>query len=148
MKRIIETLLKSTAIFLFGVLALAPAARAVITLDGASPLSLGGGTNIYSWSHSVGTGADRMLVVAVTTESNPDTTVTNVTFGAQALTQVPGARAVNGATTANATDLWYLPAPAVGSGTITVTLVGECRAPASWRRRSHCLAPSRARPRP
>ena len=108
MKRIIETLLKSTAIFLFGVLALAPAARAVITLDGATPLSLGGGTNIYSWSHTVGTGANSMLVVAVTTESDPDRTVTSVTFGAQALTQAPGARTANngGGATYNASDLW------------------------------------------
>ena len=112
---------------LAAVLAFAPATRAVITLDGATTLSLGGGTNIYSWSHSVGTGANRMLVVAVTTESNQDRTVTNVTFGAQALTQVPGARTANngGGATYNATDLWYLPAPAVGSSTITITLSGN-----------------------
>ncbi|MCX6874469.1 MAG: hypothetical protein NTW21_11795, partial [Verrucomicrobia bacterium] len=99
----------------------AGSAQAAITRDAATSASLGGGNSSVAWPHTVGAGADRMLVVGVTTESNPDRTVASVTFGTQALTQVPGARAVNGATTANASDLWYLVAPAEVTDTITVT---------------------------
>jgi hypothetical protein len=93
-----------------------------IRFDAASSKSQGGGLSSIEWSHSVSAfDANRMLVVGITTESDPDSTVTGVTFGAQALTQVAGARAVQGTAPANASDLWYLPAPALGANTITVT---------------------------
>ncbi|MCX6878797.1 MAG: Ig-like domain-containing protein [Verrucomicrobia bacterium] len=103
----------------------AGSAQAAITFDAASSASQGGGLSTIAWSHTVGGGADAMLVVGVTTESNPDRTVTGVTFGLQALAQVPLARAFNGATTANASDLWYLKAPTAGTATITVTFSGS-----------------------
>ncbi|MCX6872497.1 MAG: alkaline phosphatase family protein [Verrucomicrobia bacterium] len=91
-----------------------------ITFDAASSAGAGA-VALVSWSHPVGTGADRMLVVGVTTESAPDALATSVTFGGQALTKVPSSRAVQGSP-ANATELWYLPAPNMGAGTITVNL--------------------------
>ena len=125
MKRIIESLLKSTAIFVFAVLALAPAARASITFDAQSSA---GSTNTapsvapnVSWFHTVGSGADRMLVVGVTAESTPDVIVTSVTFGGLALTNVPGSRAVSTTTAYDSSDIWYLANPPVGSGEIIVT---------------------------
>ncbi|MCX6876287.1 MAG: hypothetical protein NTW21_21140 [Verrucomicrobia bacterium] len=108
-------------------LGVAPASRASITFDAASSASQGTGATI-EWSHAVGTGTDRMLVVGITTESNPDVTVTGAAFGAQALAPVAGARTFNGATPANASDLWYLPAPAEGTNTISVTFSGTVSA--------------------
>jgi len=91
-----------------------------ITFDAASSAGAGA-VAVVSWSHTVGNGADRMLVVGVTTESAPDALATSVTFGAQALTKVINSRAVQGSP-ATATELWYLPAPNMGAGTITVNL--------------------------
>lgn len=101
-------------------------ARASITFDAQSSTTAPAGLSC-AWSHTVGAGADRMLVVSATTESNPDRTVTGVTYGSQVLTQVTGARVFNSgggnpaSVNTNASDLWYLPAPAVGTATITVT---------------------------
>ncbi|MCX6873129.1 MAG: hypothetical protein NTW21_04885, partial [Verrucomicrobia bacterium] len=97
------------------------------TYDNKSSASQGAGASI-AWSHPVGTGADRMLVVGIATESTANVTVTGVSFGVtspQAFTQVTGARAVNGTSTYNATDLWYLVAPAGTTDTITVTFSGS-----------------------
>ncbi|MCX6872382.1 MAG: DUF5018 domain-containing protein, partial [Verrucomicrobia bacterium] len=97
------------------------------TYDNKSSASQGAGASI-AWSHPVGTGADRMLVVGIATESTANVTVTGVAFGVsspQAFTQVTGARAVNGTSTYNATDLWYLVAPAETTDTITVTFSGS-----------------------
>jgi len=65
-----------------------------------------------------------MLVVGVTTESTTDRTVSGVALGGVALTHVTGSRAVT-STGRNAVDLWYLAAPRIGSGTITVTFSGS-----------------------
>jgi hypothetical protein len=97
-------------------------APAAISFDAASSQSAGAGASI-AWSHTVGSGNDRMLVVGVASESGGSTNslVTGVTYGAQSLTQVPGSRAVEfSSSTYNATELWYLPAPAVGTATITI----------------------------
>ncbi|MCX6872374.1 MAG: hypothetical protein NTW21_00980, partial [Verrucomicrobia bacterium] len=50
------------------------AARAAITYDNKSSASQGAGASI-AWSHPVGTGADRMLVVGIATESTANVTV-------------------------------------------------------------------------
>ncbi len=91
-----------------------------ITFDAASSAGAGA-VAVVSWPHTVGNGADRMLVVGVTSESAPDALATSVTFGAQALTKVTNSRAVQGSP-ATATELWYLPAPNMGNATITVNL--------------------------
>ena len=94
-------------------------ATAAITFDAASSGTAGSGASV-AWSHTVGSGANRMLVVTLTTESTADAPATTVTFGAQSLTRVTNSRAVQGTTNYNATELWYLPAPTQGAGTITV----------------------------
>ena len=97
---------------------------AAIMFDAAASGGVAGGTGVASvaWQHTVGLGANRMLVVGVTTESTTDSFATGVTFGTQAFTKVTGSRAVEGTTSFNATELWFLAAPSVGAGTITVTL--------------------------
>ncbi len=96
-----------------------------ITFDAASSGTAGAVSSI-AWSHTVGSGSSRMLVVAVATESNPtDRNATSVSFGLQSLTKVPGSRAVQySSSTHNATELWYLQDPTVGTASITITLDG------------------------
>ncbi len=96
---------------------------AAITFDAAASGGVTGGAGVTSvaWSHTVGLGANRMLVVGVTTESTTDSAATGVTFGTQVFTKVTGSRAVQG-TPFNTTELWFLAAPRVGAGMITVTL--------------------------
>lgn len=92
-----------------------------ITLDTVSSTGQGTGTS-FAWQHTVNPGSGRMLVVGVGIESKPDRPVSSVTFGTQSLAPVPGGRAAYSGTKANATELWYLPSPDVGTWTVTVTL--------------------------
>jgi autotransporter-associated beta strand protein len=111
----------------------APSALAAITFDAASSASGANPSSVVSWSHTVGAGDNRMLVVGVAAERNADQFPTSVTFGSQSLTKVTGSSASQG-TPYNVTELWYLPAPAVGMATITITFPssqangGECGA--------------------
>ena len=107
----------------FTMMLLAIPARAAISFDAASSGSAGAGATC-SWSHAVGSGSNRMLVVGVASESGTSTNslVTGVTYGAQTMTRVTGSRASTlASSTYNATELFYLPAPNVGTATITVT---------------------------
>ncbi len=99
---------------------------AQITFDAASAGTAGTGTAVstVTWSHTVGdSGPDRMLVVGVAAERTSDPFPASVTFGSQPLTKVTGSRAnqIPGVSPTNSVEIWYLPAPAIGTGTITVT---------------------------
>ena len=72
-----------------------------------------------SWSHTVGAGSNRLLVVAIS-ESDKGATPSGVTFGAAAMT--PGPAYSNDKTAAS---LWYLKDPAVSTDTITATYSGD-----------------------
>lgn len=91
-----------------------------ITLDAVSSAGQGTGASL-AWQHTVNAGINRMLVVGVGIENRPDRHVASVTYGLQSLTLAPGSRAAYIGSKANATELWYLPSPAVGTGTVTVT---------------------------
>ena len=99
---------------------MAMTASAAITFDTAS---FGGVGTAFtaSWSHTVGTGANRMLVVGISTERDTDNTPSGVTYGSQALTKVPGSFAKSNNTVRLSTELWYLVAPNVGTAQITAT---------------------------
>jgi hypothetical protein len=123
---------RRTALALAAALALAlPAAGRAqfITFDSASTGQLRA-TNTLSWSHSVGAGNNRLLVVGIGTEDNPavgDSAVVSISYSGIALARVPGAqqRAVDtGVNSENYTDLWFLLNPPVGTGTITVNVTG------------------------
>jgi hypothetical protein len=70
----------------------------------------------------VANGTNRALVVSVRKRNYAGTGVSTVTFGAQGLTKLGGTGA--GADNNPAVEVWYLSAPSVGAGTITVTLAG------------------------
>jgi len=98
-------------------------APAAITLDPSPSSSVVNGAATLSWTHTVGSGTNRVLVVCVSTEKSPEPTVSSVKFQGVDLIQLPGARAVG--ITYNATDMWYmLNPPTVVNGTILVTLSG------------------------
>src|SRR5262245_35823567 len=70
-----------------------------------------------AWSHTVGVGSNRLLLVGVSI--NAGTAVSGITFGAQALTLV-GVQ--NGQATQSRIEIWRLIAPTSGTATVTVTM--------------------------
>lgn len=95
-----------------------PSADAAIAVDSTS--SQDGGINVsYSWSHTC-TGANLILIVGVAIVDTGAHTVSGVTYNGVALTQKVRTAGAN----SNATEIWYLVAPATGANTIAVTLTG------------------------
>jgi hypothetical protein len=80
-------------------------------------------TASLSWSHSVGNGANRLLVVGVSIR-NAGKTVTGVSYSGKALTFL---QARNNHDAAVRVEQWYLIAPPAGTGTVTVTLSGSAK---------------------
>ena len=111
------------------VLAVAPSAAA-ITFDAASrAATTSTGRTSLSWSHTIGGGTDRVLVVGVAVEdaSTTDANITAVTCNGIALTPVPNSKRSGGGTGIIQTQLFYLLSAslgAAGSRTITVTMQG------------------------
>ena len=94
-----------------------------ITFDAVSSNSGGSGTTL-SWSHTVGSGNNRLLIVSSATEDTGwmDATIRSVTFGTANMMAVKGSsRRQNNAID---TDLWYLPNPPTGAATITINYFG------------------------
>src|SRR3972149_9494611 len=86
-------------------------------------------TNTLTWTHTVGAGTNRFLLVGVSIRET-DITVTNVTYKASNLTFV-GAKVAS----VNRIEIWRLVNPPAGTGTITVTTSGRARVAAgatSW----------------
>lgn len=73
-----------------------------------------------SWSHTVGSGSDRLLLVAIHLRSD-DETVSGITFNSVAMTFVA---AVSYGSGALRTEIWQLVNPDTGSHGIVATLVG------------------------
>lgn len=88
-----------------------------ITFDAASTND--GTGSPLTWSHTVGTGSERILLVGacVRKESDPRPTITAVTYGGVSLTQAV-TRANDGKTS---TDIWYLVNPTSGTATVSIT---------------------------
>ena len=80
-------------------------------------------TDALSWSHTVGSGANRLLVVGVSIR-NAGKTVTGVSYAGRALSFL---QARNNHDNAVRVEQWYLIAPPSGSGTITVGLSGGAK---------------------
>lgn len=110
-------MLASTVLVLSGAL-LSPGLE--ITLDSVSSAGQGTG-QVLTWDHTIQQGDGRILVVGVGMENRPDRPVDTVTYGAQSLTLAPDSRVEYSGSKANATELWYLLSPAVGTAAITVT---------------------------
>jgi hypothetical protein len=83
--------------------------------QGAGGTSTGGAAvGSLSWSHTVASGTDRMLVVGVEAEYSTSSScqAATVTYGGTALTQI--GQAVAGTSVYGCASLWYLVAPPVG----------------------------------
>jgi hypothetical protein len=98
-------------------------AKTQIGIDSISSAT-GTGSSV-SWSHTVGAGSDRILVVGISKRKN-DKTTNNITYGGVGgFTQV-GSQIGSG--TDHGVEIWYKLAPAVGTANIVVTLSGNVNA--------------------
>jgi pectate lyase len=121
-----------TVALLFGLVLLAAATpvRAAIGFDAASrAATTTTGRTSLSWSHTIGGGTDRALVVGVAVEdaSATDANVTGVTYNGVALTAVPNSKRSGGGTGIIQTQLFYLVGAglaAAGAHTVNVTFQG------------------------
>lgn len=96
-----------------------------IALDANSTASDISTATTQSWSHTIASGNDRVLVVCVRARdfaTQANTRPSSVTFGAQSFTE---AVYQAGASTLGV-SIWYLVAPTVGTDTITVTPAAAC----------------------
>ena len=100
--------------------ALPQVVRGQIIVDASSSAITTSNTNSLSWSHTVGSGSNRLLIVSVSIRA--DEPVTSVSYGGNpmsAWTQVAGltetANKVRG-------EVWYMKAPPVGTANVVVTL--------------------------
>ena len=94
---------------------------AVDTISSAATAS--GGAASLTFSHTVNSGSDSILIVEVTSShGGAGDPVTSVTYGGQNLTLLGSANLPN----AESADIWYLLAPPVGTASVVVTLTGSC----------------------
>jgi PEP-CTERM motif len=99
----------------------------VIAFDASSTGQLRG-TQTLSWSHTVGAGNNRLLVVGTATEApvSGNSVVTGITYGGVAMTQVTGAQqtGIETGVGENYADLWFMLNPPVGTANVSVTVTG------------------------
>ncbi len=94
---------------------------AVDTTSSAATAS--GGASSLTFSHTVNSGSNSILVVEVaSSHGGASDPVSSVTYGSQTLTLAGSASLPNSETT----DIWYLLAPTVGTANVVVTLTGSC----------------------
>ncbi len=90
-----------------------------ITTGNSTSAGTGASTSASSltWSHTVGSGSNGILIVSIATRDSAGGTVSSITYGGTALTFI-------GADTSSKThaELWYLKAPATGTANIVVNL--------------------------
>lgn len=84
-----------------------------VSFSGSSSTTSAGGVT-FSWSHSVASGPNQILIVAC---GLSDGSVTSLTYGAQNLTHLGSANS-----TVAFGEIWYLVNPPVGTDTITVNV--------------------------
>jgi pectate lyase len=79
-----------------------------------------------SWSHTVGTGADRVLIVGLALEDTGTTSlaINSITYAGVAMTPVANSIATAGSSTLDRAQLYYLLNPASGANTISITFGG------------------------
>jgi hypothetical protein len=86
-------------------------------------------TGSLTFSHTVGTGSNRLLIVNVTTGGNYVSATNYVKFGTQYLTYLDGGYVNTAGTTGSSTynktkfrsELWYLLNPSSGTGTVEIS---------------------------
>ncbi len=93
----------------------------ITTGNTSAAMSSSAGASSLTWSHTVASGSNGMLIVNVAV--NSDVGVSSVSYGGTALTRLgtvtnPGGSLVT-------SEIWYLAAPAVGTANVVVTLAGS-----------------------
>jgi hypothetical protein len=154
MSRIYKTALLGCFFFSLAMAFSATSSRAAITLDGeadcatatsgssgssCSPSS-GGTSATLAWSHTIGSGSGRILLVGVSLSEfnnspNGNVFVNTITYGSSSLTCLKATEDNSGGSCgagASGTffvrsEIWYLLNPPVGSATITVTTNGSLK---------------------
>lgn len=86
----------------------------------SSSSSLTTGASSLTWSHTVASGSDRVLIVGLSVEDTGDT-VTSVTYGGTPLSLL-GTRVGN-----QTVEMWSLVAPAVGSANVVANFSGTAQ---------------------
>src|SRR5215475_2067141 len=117
------------ALFLLVTGASAVPAQAAVTFDSASRTASTTSVSLLSWSHTLGAGTDRYVVIGVACEnsSSTDANITSVTFNGVLATPVPNSKIFGGGTGIIQTQLFYLPnssLPAPGTYTVRVAFQG------------------------
>jgi pectate lyase len=113
-----------------GALALALAcvnsAAGAIAFDSAVATSAVNATST-SWSHTVGSGTNTVLVVGLSTEDTSSSVlnVASITYNGIAMTAVPNSAATAGSSTLDKSQLFYLLNPPAGAHTVAVTFGGS-----------------------
>lgn len=110
-----------------------PKAQGVIAFDAQSSGN-GSGIATLSWSHTIGGGADRKLMVGVTVEEDNsvsgDENVTSITYNGVALTFVNAVTVTTANNFVMRAEIWYIDEanlPASGTALIQVNLSGPVR---------------------
>lgn len=118
-------------LFVFGVLAaITTPINAAIEFDNSSSTSSSADGATLSWSHTIGAGGNRMLIVGVAAEdtSQIDLVISSVKYNGVDMNFVAGSSVSLTTSTTRKTELYYLlnsGLPAPGTYTITVTYSGN-----------------------
>lgn len=113
-------LLIASSLFL-AFLLIAPKAHAAIALDATSTASSTTNITSLSWPHTVGSGSNRILLVAfgsILFSSEPE--ASSVTYGGVSLTNI-----FSSSTAGGYVSWWYLINPTTGTATTTITFKGS-----------------------
>ena len=97
---------------------MAQQANAAISLDSTTTAVSSVNVNNLSWTHTVGAGANRILIVGISYRDG-NVSSTSVTYGGVALILI-GAQNAGG--NQNRTELWYLLAPSSGTANVAVLM--------------------------
>jgi hypothetical protein len=95
---------------------------AQLAVDNTASMNSGAANaNPFTWSHTVGTGNNRILVVST---ANPGTSVavSSVTYGGTALTRLS-----QNLSAGASTEIWYLLNPPSGTATVSVSLASSAK---------------------
>lgn len=105
--------------------AFSSSASAAIAFDAAASKSATNAASV-SWSHTVGSGSNMMLVVGISLEdtNSADATISSVTYNGVAMTAVPNSVATDGSSTFDRSQLYYLANPAAGAHTVAINFAG------------------------
>ncbi|MBS0495873.1 MAG: tandem-95 repeat protein, partial [Proteobacteria bacterium] len=100
---------------------------AISTGNTSSAVSASAGASSLTWSHTVASGSEGMLMVNVAVKGTSG--ATTVTYGGVSLTRL--GTITNGSGVKQTSELWYLKAPTAGTANVVVTLPASNQAVAA-----------------